>query len=331
VRTLVAFEEAAAEGEPSRVVLHQYEVPISHRGRETFALQASPRDQRRPVLGHSMVAWVEEEPNGGAASLWYQALFGHEVGTSYSPQEPAERIADVAPGTSISIFHSHVFHIIVWTAPDGRLKGVFRSLLARIGYDPSPFYLSDDAAINPATDNFYGDSELIAYNHPATNTIRATMLWGMAPQPAIDIAPAGASAPRVINTGKDYIVFWSMQDGGTYAQRVGAADGIAFRIGEPRRIHDGTLHDVTRGQTEEYFLTLARGARFAFVRLDADLDVTDDVAFGARLAGGKISVSTSAAVETMLAYSALRDDGTSQAVFRLVGEDAAKPRRRSVR
>jgi hypothetical protein len=331
-RTLIAFDETPAEGQLSRVVFHQYEANSGVRlGRETFTVDASTHHQRRPALGRNLVAWVEEDPNGPGASLWWQPLGGYLLGSNYGPTWKAERVADVARGTRLDVVNTHVFHVMIWTAPDGRLKAVYRSLLARIGYDPSPFYLTLDAAVNPSAAGAWNNGVLIAYNDPASSAIRATTLWGMQPAAAVDIAPAGASAPRVVETGTDYVVFWSMPDGNTYAQRMTTADAVPVKIGDVRMISDGVLHDASFGSDHQYFLAVERRGRFAALRLDRDLEVTDDAPFTAPVdPGATVSLSGEFVRHPMIAYPSQRAGGP-KAVLRVVEDGTATHRRRPMR
>jgi len=350
-RTLIAFDESESAAEPSRVVLHQYEANVGvPRGRETFALDSSSNDQRRPAFGQNMIAWIEEDANG-QSSLWWQGLSEYTVGTSYRPVTDAERVADVAPETGLTILNTHVFHVMLWTAPDGRLKGAYRSLIARIGYDPNPFYVSNEPALNPSAGVPWSATvPLVAYNYEVpqescTGTcapqyaIRATVLGGSpgpqtSPQAAIDIAPAGASAPRVVFNGTDFVVFWSMKDGGTFAQRVTSAGGAALRIGEPLQIHDGAIHDATVAPNDRYMLAVERGPRRSLLHLDRDLQVVETIPFLARLdAGATVSLSGSSTSFPILAYAAQRtgDCGASQAILRVLDDSTAPRKRRSVR
>jgi hypothetical protein len=333
-RTLIAFDETAGEGQLSRVVVHQYEsnlgIPL---GRATFSVDPSTHHQRRPAFGRNMVAWVEEDPHGPGASLWWQGLGGYEIGSNYGPEGSSERVADVARGTRIEVVNTHVFHVILWTAPDGRLMGVYRSLLALIGYDPSPFPVTVEAAMNPSAAEDWNDGVLIAYNDAASSAMRATTLARRGTQQTVDIAPAGASAPRVVFNGTDFIVFWSMPDGATYAQRVSAVGGLAVKIGSARRIGDGTLHAASFGADDEYFLAVEREGRFALLRFDRDLDLLEEASFTARLAPGeRVSLSSEFRLRPMLAYGARRRGGeVPEAVFRVVDEGVKAQRRRSMR
>lgn len=354
-RTLIAFEQKPVEGQLSRVVFHQYEANMGVAlGRETFALQPSSRHQRRPAMGNNMLAWVEEDPGGNGASLTWTALGGYTVGTNFAPRDGRpERVGDVAMGTPIEVFHMHVFHVILWTAPDGLLKGVYRSLLARIGYNESVFDVTDEPAVNPSAGTPWNNTPaLIAYNRPVPSgecascpqrfSIRARThgshldhfpFSGKATATAIDIAPAGAFAPRVVASATDVVVFWSMEEGGSYAQRVNTAGGLAVKIGGVRKLHDGTLHDASLGVDGEYYLAVQKGLRFAFVRVDRDLDLIESVPFAAHLApGATISLGSDTRTGAMLSYAAQRPGETApKAVFRVVGDNVAGQRRRSVR
>jgi hypothetical protein len=104
-------------------------------------------------------------------------------------------------------------------------------------------------------------------------------------------------------------------------------------IGAERLLHPGTLQDVVwlEGQ---FFMAVDEGARFAFLRLDADLNVVESVPFHARLAPGEsMSIAPSWSGDFVLAYAARNpnEGASSRAVLRLVGENVASPRRRTVR
>ena len=337
-RTLIAFDERVDGASATRVVLHQYEVDLGPSlGRETFLVAPSDLNQRRPALGRMMTAWVAEN---GQASLWYQSSSAYIIGSNYEPDGTPERVAAVTPGTRIAVFNTHVFHVLVWTGVDGRLQTAERSLLARIGYDPTPWALTVDEAVNPAvTDTPSTHTPLVAYNHPVTlegttrNSVRATTIWSRNPQPAVDIAPAGASEPRVVFNGTDFFVFWSMDDG-TYAQRVSTQGGQALRLGEPRKIAEGQFHDASAGARGDTFVVVDYGTRFALLRFDGELDRIDAARFSANLApGSKISLSAHFHASPMLAYAEIDPANVtrSRAVFRLVDDGTAAGRRRSVR
>lgn len=347
VRTLVAFEETATEQQLDRVVLHQYEANVFPLGRETFTVQSSTHHQRRPAVEGNLIAWVEEDPNGPDAWVWWQPLGGYTLGSNFGPTAPAERIEMAALGTRLSVFKEHVFHVVLWTAPDGRLKGVYKQLVTRLGFNESTFYVTEEEAINPSTDGYApSGTALVAYNHeippqgcPGFCTprysVRATVVRGYMPQAAIDIAPAGASAPRVVyhyGSG-DYFIFWSMEDGGTYVQRVNTKGGVPVAVGDARKIHDGLLHDASAGKDGELFVVVAEVGRFALLRFDAQFDVLESAPFHARLAGDSPISISGRYVRPMLAYSARQpnDGASSRAVIRLTGDDGASQRRRTVR
>lgn len=332
VRTLVALEETPAEGQPSRIVLHQFEafmgVPL---GRETFAVRPSSRHQRRPALSAGAIGWIEEEPDGGNASLWWDGLGDIHVGSNFRPIGQPERLADVKSGTRIAILNTHVFDVLLWTSPQGSLKGVYRAQWVRIGYDPTPFDVTYETALNPAVASARSPiTPLIAYNHPAGAGygIRATTLGGRFPQTAVTIAPEGASAPRVVFSDPDFVVFWSMPDGATYAQRVSTAGGQPVKLGEPRKIHDGVLHGASSGPNDAHYLVVEEGMRYAVLRLDRELAVVERTPFSASpAAGASISLSGDAFKKPMLAYP----EFSSRAVMRTIEERETVRRRRSVR
>lgn len=348
-RTLLAWEEIGGPAQLSRVVLHQYEANLGGRraGRATFDVQSSPRHQRRPALGNSLVAWVEEDPSGfPAASVWFQALYVG-IGENFAPTGKAERVtSEAALGTRLLVLHRHVFHLILWTSKNGHLAAVERSLVARIGYDQSEFFVTDEPAVNPAGDGYsahIGGPLLVAYNRPEPSehacpmdcpprfSVRATMLLGRSPQKSIAIAPAGASAPRVVFDGTAYVIFWSMDTGGTFAQRV-SASGVP--IGTPRRIHDGSLHDATLGRGEEHYVVVEHQGRYEVLRLGKDLTRIESIPFHARLAGDAlIEISGDRHTLPMLTYATRRenDGASSRVVFRLIEEHVAVGKRRSVR
>lgn len=348
LRTLVAFEETAAEQQLDRVVLHQYEANVFFPlGRETFTVQSSTHHQRRPAVEGNLIAWVEEDPNGPDAWVWWQPLGGYTYGSNYGPAAPAERIEMAARGTRLAVFKHHVFHAVLWTAPDGRLKGVYKQLLTRLGFDESTFYVTADTAINPSTDGYAPlGTALVAYNHEIPpqgcpgfctprHSVRATVVGRSIPRPEIDIAPAGASAPRVVyqHGSGDYFIFWSMEDGGTYVQRVDTRGGAPVAVGEARKVHDGTLHDASVGEDGEFFVVVAEAGRFALLRFSAQFDVLENAPFHARLAGDSPISISGRYVRPMMAYPAREpnDGASSRAVLRLTGDDAAPPRRRAVR
>ena len=332
-RTLITFEERRADGISSAVV-HQVEANMLIRlGPETNEVASSSHAQRNPAICESAVAWLENAP-GDETSLWWQALFYVSPTESFRPRGTAERVAAVAPRTRLLVTAEHVFHIFIWTAPDGRLKAIDRSLVARIGYDPSPYYVTSDTAVNPAAPGWSRDeTALLAYNHPLADgrfSVRAASFSRRHPGAAIDIAPAGASAPHVVFNGIDFVVYWSMDSGGTFAQRVSTAGGLTIKLGEVVRISDGRLHGATDGPAET-FVVVDEGFQFALLRLDGGLHVVEYVPFAARaVEGSSISVSSDDWTLPMLAYAEPSVDGTSRAVYRVVAERLT-PKRRSVR
>lgn len=347
-RTLLGWQETAAPGELSRVLVHQQEAPSWSLGRATFTVQASPRHQRTPVFGNSMVAWLEEDPASSATSVWYQAILV-DVGKNYQPIDPAEKVADAARGTRLHVLNYHVFHALVWTGVDGRLMAAERSLVARIGFDPTPWYATNERAENPAADGYDASQNgwpLIAYNvavpeMPCSTDcrnpllVKATVLGGRAPQQSIFISKPGASAPDVVQTATGYLIFWSdLADGGTYVQRVTTTAGAVVPIGTNRKIHDGDIHDASSAPNNEVVMVVEEGpARFTFLRLDRDLEVVERIPFAATLAGeSRIRISANDVPRTMIAYTTLAADGvTPRAVFRLVEDGPGSPKRRAIR
>ncbi|HEX8410129.1 MAG TPA: hypothetical protein VF883_14800 [Thermoanaerobaculia bacterium] len=346
-RTLLAWEETAAPGQLSRVRVHQYEAPFWFLGRETFSVQSSPRHQRTPVFGESMVAWLEEDPASSARSVWYQPI-QLAIGKNYQPVGAAQKVGDAARNTPLHVLNYHVFHGLVWTGTDGRLTAAERSLIARIGFDPTPWYATHERAENPAAD---GDEpslngwSLIAYNvggpdSPCTIRctrpwlVKATVLGGREPQQSIVISELGASAPDVVQTATDYLIFWSdVEDGGTFVQRVTTTAGIVVRAGANRKVHDGELHDASIAPNDEVVMVVEEGQRFLFLRLDRDLNVVERIPFTATLAAeSRIGVSSRNVPNAMIAYTTLAADGvTPRAVFRVVEDGPGSPKRRAIR
>jgi len=346
-RTLLAWEESAP-GQLSRVLVHQYEAPSWSLGRQTFTVQSSPHHQRTPVFGSSMVAWLEDDPGSTATSVWYQPILV-SIGKNYEPYNKAEKVGDAARGTRLHVLNYHVFHTLVWTAPDGRLMAAERSLIARIGFDPTPWYLTTEVAVNPAADG-YGPSQngwpLIAYNAEVPGppcsgncerlySVKATVLGARAPQASILIGGPGSSAPDVVQTATEYLVFWSMKDdGGTFVQRATTAAGSVIPAGANRRVHDGQLHDASIAPNNEVVMVVEEGERFLFLRLDRDFNVVESIPFHAQLAGdSRMRISSSQGnANPIITYTTVEADGvTPRAVFRLVEDSAAMPKRRSTR
>ncbi|HYC89349.1 MAG TPA: hypothetical protein VEO54_09070 [Thermoanaerobaculia bacterium] len=334
-RTLIAFDERTGDG-PDRVVLHQYGVFVGMpAGRETFTVEPSTENQRRPALGHTMIGWVDEDPAGGKAWLTWQMLGRLTSTDDYGPVFKAERVEEAAPGTTVSILHRHVFHVLVWTAPDGRLKSVERSLVARIGYDRSSWYVTNERAFHPAAAGVTVSSvdPIVAYNYeiaPGQYGIRAAGLWGRSVQPPVDIAPAGASEPRVVWNGTDFVILWSMESGGTYAQRVTSMGGVTVKIGGVQKLDEGVLHDGAVTSDGEYLVVVDQGMRFAVLRLDRNLALAETTVFHARLPEGeRISIDASPWHPPLLAYAS---QTLSRAVFRTLSADdkvSGKKRRSS--
>lgn len=333
MRTLVGVEEPAAEGQLARVVVHQYHAWNLGRfaavGRETYVVRPSTRHQRRPAVISDIVAWVEEDPVTGRASLWYD---GFSDGSRALPPlwNSPQEIATVKPGTPIHVFHPRWFSFL-WTAPDGNLKGADRVLTLAIGYDKSAFDVTYEQAVNPSTGVVWGNNPaIVAYNTPGPSgrhRIRATTFArdrSRLNEMTIDIAPEGASAPKVVFNGVDYVVFWSMENGSTYAQRVSTITGKPRLVGEAVKIHEGVLHDATLGPNSEYYLAVHEGVRYALLRLDTSLELAERTPFYANPAdGATLSLSGDRTRVPMLAYP----DVLSRAVLREV-EDRDVPRRR---
>lgn len=333
MRTLVAMEEPAAEGQLARVVVHQYQAWSFGRfgavGRETYVVRPSTRHQRRPAVISDIVAWVEEDSVSGRASLWYDGFADDSRAQPPLWNSPNE-IAAVKPGTPIHVFQAHWFGFL-WTAPEGNLKGAERVLMLAVGYDKSAFDVTYEPAVNPSTGDPWGlDPRIVAYNTPGPSgryRIRATTFErdrSKLNEVTLDIAPEGASAPKVVFNGVDYVVFWSMENGSTYAQRVSTITGKPRLRGEAVKIHDGALHDATLGPNSEYYLAVHEGVRYALLRLDANLELAERTPFYANPApGATLSLSGDRFRVPMLAYP----DVLSRAVVREV-EDRDVPRRR---
>lgn len=352
-RTLMTWEESAGAGQLSKVMLHRHEsrpgfTPML--GPQTFPVASSPYAQKSPALGNGLVAWVEEEPTGSGilGSVWYQPL---EFWTSqtYAPTGTAEKIGVGVRGTKATVLHYHVFHAIVWTGVDGRLQAAERSLLARIGFDPSPWTVTTDHAVNPAGDGnspSLGSWPLIAYNAevptppcnacPPVYVVRATVLGGRTPQPSIYLTAPGSSAlgPDVVATGTDYAVFWSMESGGTFGIRVSTGTGGPVTNGDLKKIHDGQLHDASIAPNNEMVMVVEEGERFLFLRLDRGLNVVESVAFLANLApGARMKISAAPSIGPMISYAAATGVGGqgSRIVYRIVDDSPLFRKRRSTR
>lgn len=323
----VAFEEVPAGGGLSRIVLHRY-MPL----RTTEVLPPSSNHQRRPVVTADLLAYVEETPDGTSASLLWRELQTLRSGLL---MVDVEEVAKVKPGTAIEVFRAGLF-FIVWTAPEGNLKCVERKIgPTAIAYWRGVRDVTYEPGVNPAAaDSYGGYPGLIAYNTPGPSgryRIRATTAPGpYSPNPAIDIAPEGASAPKVVFDGTSFVVFWTMEEEGvTYARRVSTADGKLLPLGEPRKIHDGVLHDATIGPGKEYYLAVDEGVRYAVLRLDRQLALAERTPFYANPADGALlSISADDMPrQPVLTYP----DFTSRAVLRVVEDQDTPRRRRSTR
>lgn len=348
INRAIAWDEVTGDEQLSKVYVQRYDqsgAPLDGRG---MPVAQSQHHQRRPVFGRAMIAWIEEDPVTGAASVWWRGFYAPSF--SQTGPAPAEfagepvRVADAAPGSSVSISHAHVFHVLFWESPEGRIKGVKVSMFARIGYDPFPFYVSPGPGdSNPAAAATYGNSVLVTWNRahpqpvcadicfPPQHSIHAKSMdvFGYPPSSTNEIAAPGVSEPRPVLNGTDFFVFWS-DPRGTLARRV-STTGVP--IGAERLLHPGTLHDVV-WLDGQFFMAVDEGARFAFLRLDAELNVVENVPFHARLAGGDaMSLAPVWSGDFVLAYAARQSNegASSRAVMRLVGESVASPRRRTVR
>lgn len=326
-RTLIVFEE------DGRIVLHQYEAVLSApAGRATFHVASSPRPQRRPQVSGQMVAWVEED--AGSEWLWWQMMNGFTAGANFQPIGAPERIEDVKPGTPIAIARMGLFHVPVWTSSDGALKAVDRSLLARIGHNRSTYYVTPtfEQAVNPAVaERWSMVAPAVAYNTP-NGGVRVTTIYGMTPQPSIELAADGATAPRVVFDGTQFVVFWSLGNGGTYAQRLQTfSDGRIEKIGEAVRIADGILQDAATGPNAEYYVIVDEGWRYLLLRIASSLSIVETTPFRAPVAlGERVVISGDAATLPMLAYIA-ETPFAPRAVLRTIDNRQVPSKRRSAR
>lgn len=353
-RTLMTWDESAGPGQLSKVMLHRHESrpgftpPL---GPQTFPVASSPYAQKTPALGDGLVAWVEDEPTGSGiiGSIWYQPLEFWQNQT-YAPFGQAERLGYGTRGTTVTVLHYHVFHAAVWTGLNGRLEAAERSLLARIGYDPTPWQVTNDLAIHPAGDGQSASASswpLIAYLNevpqsppcstcPRRYILRATTLGGRVPQPAIYLSAPGISAepPDVVANGVDNTVFWSMESGGTFGIRVKTVDNKAEPVGNLKKVHDGQLHDASSAPNNEMVMVVKDGERFLFLRLDRDLNILESVPFTASLAAGaRMKISAAPSIGPMISYAAATgvDGQGSRIVYRLVEDAPSFRKRRSAR
>ncbi|HEV7242631.1 MAG TPA: hypothetical protein VGQ36_25605 [Thermoanaerobaculia bacterium] len=169
INRAIAWDEVTGDEQLSKVYVQRYDqsgAPLDGRG---ISAAQSQHHQRRPVFGRAMIAWIEEDPVTGAASVWWRGFYAPSF--SLTGPAPAEfvdlpvRVADAAPGSRVSISHAHVFHVLFWESPEGRIKGVRVSMFARIGYDPLPFYVSPGPGdSNPAAAATWGNSVLVTWN-----------------------------------------------------------------------------------------------------------------------------------------------------------------------
>lgn len=334
--TLAAFEELTPAG-VSRIVLHQYRanlaVPL---GRETFTAIGTPLvAQHDPHTFGSMLSYQEVDPAATYPWLTWEVMSNHRVGSNFAPQGRPERIAEVQPGTRHTVVPAQ-FYLLVWTAPDGRLHAAHRQILTLVGFDMRPFPITSEPAVNPAGIEQRNISPVfIAYNRPEPSgkySIRAVGVAGYFAQPAIDIAPEGASEPRVIFHGFEHIVFWSMEDGGTYAQRVRVPPGgMAVKEHPAVRFYSGELHDVTEGPNNEFYAVVDEGWRFVVLRLDSSLNVLEVMPFRASVAAGeKVRISGDRWETPIIAYTAETPVGP-RAVLRLIEARTPPTKRRSAR
>ena len=340
----IAWDEVSGDGQLSKVYVQRYDkngLPLDGRG---IPVAESSHHQRRPAFGRGMVAWIEEDPVTGEASVWWRALFSLTTTDPAKFVGPPVRVADAAPGSTVSIANAHVFHILFWEAPSQQIKGVFVSLIARIGYDPSPFFVSSGPGDrNPVAAGTYENEVIITWNReqpqavcPATcppqRSIRSVTLdvMGLGPISSTEIATPDGSEPQPVFNGTDFSIFWSDRQRGTLARRV-SKTGVP--IGDERLLHPGALQNVM-WRDGQFFMTVDEGPRFAFLRLDSELNVVESVPFHARLADGEtMSIAPWWSGDFVLTYAARQpqEGASSRAVMRLVGENIASPRRRAVR
>jgi hypothetical protein len=279
------------------------------------------------VLSRNVLAWVEEDPATGKASLWFDPFVEESRPIPPLWKNPKE-VAPVKPGTRIAVFQPR-WVTFVWTAPAGNLMSSERAVMAAIALDTSQYDVTHEPAENPSTGDAWGMNPLlVAYNTPGPSgrqRIRATTITRDYSKLTVDIAPEGASAPKVVFNGVDYVVFWSMENGSTYAQRVSTVSGRPLLVGEAVKIHDGVLHDATLGPDKEYYLAVHEGVRYALLRVDASLELAERTTFYANpAAGATLSLSGDHYRVPMLAYP----DVLSRAVLREVEDRDDVPRRR---
>jgi hypothetical protein len=284
----------------------------------------------------SMLAYLEDDPAATYPWLTWEVMTDHRVGSSFEPQGRPERVAEVKPGTKVLIIPRNLY-LLVWTAPDGTLRGAWRQILTLIGFDKSAFRLTSEPAVNPAASRRFlsGNAPVIlAYNRAEPSgkySIRATV--ANAPlQQTLDIAPAGASAPRIVFDGTSQFIFWSMDSGGVFAQRMqNAAYGTTEKSGDAVRVYEGVLHDVTDGPNNELYAVVDEGWRFAVVRFDSSLKVLETMPFHADVATGEsVRISGDVWVTPVIAYTASTPAG-SRAVMRFIGARTPPTKRRSAR
>ena len=334
--TLVAFEEMTPAG-VSRIVLHQYRanlaVPL---GRETFTVIGTPHvAQHDPHTVNSMLSYLEDDPAATYPWLTWEVMSTFRAGSNYAPQGRPERIAEVKPGTRFTVVPAQ-FYLLVWTAPNGMLRGAYRQIQTLIGYDESTFAITNEQALNPAGPERHNPvAPLIAYNRPEPSgkySIRAVSVAGHTVQPAIDIAPEGASEPRVVSNGVEHFVFWSMEDGGAYVQRLRIGIyNVPEKVSEPVRFASGELHDVTQAPNNEYYAVVDEGWRHVVLRLDSSFKVLEVIPFRASVAAGeKVRISGDRWETPVLAYTTDTPMGP-RAVLRLIETRTAPTKRRSTR
>ncbi len=333
--TLVAFEERTPEG-VSRVLLHQYRANTGQGelDRETFSVGTPFVAQYQPRLEKGLLAYIEEDPAATYPWLTWQQVWPGRAGNNFAPSSLVERVAEVKPGTAFTVFRPSLFYLLVWTAPDGRLRAAYRQVQTLVGFDQRPFFLTEEPALNPSAGGAAGgqSAAVLAYNRPEASgksSLRAISVLSYLSSAPIDIAGEGALEPHAVWNGTDAIVFWSMESGGAFAQRVrtDSYDRKPFKSGQTVRFADGILQDVTLGPDLTYYAVVDEGWRYSLLHLDANLNVIETSPFRAVVAAGeKVHISGDTWRVPVIAYAA-ETYAAPRAVLRTLTQRAPAKRR----
>ncbi|HYI11532.1 MAG TPA: hypothetical protein VEK57_20920 [Thermoanaerobaculia bacterium] len=305
--------------------------------RAGLAAPTSSRDQVRPALGGSALAWVEEDLGAPAAGSVKLSFF--DTSSLGGPLD----LGASAPGSRVSVAAAGNTHFVVWESPERQIVGI--RLTPNGVIDVEPLVLSKEGVALAPVVVSNGENFFIAWNVEVfgegcgvclpLHELHAAVVSasGAIARPDFEIESADVSMPRLVSDGSDYTVLWAGHD----------TEGIHYRAAQTFTANGqlagqrvalpvaGIPMAVTKVEAG-YLVAVANGSQLEVARFDEDFQLVERVpVIGASLTGADAGFARGVPGAYFLAYQnrGLSDGASSRAVSREISERPAPTRRRS--